>query len=164
MLSPYRFHTGASRLARLGVLLLVGALLLVGPLHGWQTVIGYLVTGVASPCAHHSSGPHVCPHHAAMQAAHAAKADEAQSEDGATFCLRHDAMPSGADRDVPLALQCSCDHNTEGPDDAVLVLDKFVLTAIEHPNRLWRVRESHRVQAAFPSSPRAEDIFHPPRA
>jgi hypothetical protein len=46
----------------------------------------------------------------------------------------------------------------------VLVLDKFVLTAIEHPNRLWRVRESHRVQAAFPSSPRAEDIFHPPRA
>jgi hypothetical protein len=71
-----------------------------------------------------------------MQAAHAAKADEAQSEDGATFCLRHDAMPSGADRDVPLALQCSCDHDTERPDDAVLVLDKFVLTTIEQPSRL----------------------------
>jgi hypothetical protein len=99
-----------------------------------------------------------------MQAAHAAKADEAHSEDDATFCLRHDAMPSGAEHDVPMALQCSCDHDAEGSDDAVLVLDKFVLTAIEHPNRLWRVRESHRVQAASPSSPRAEDIFHPPRA
>jgi hypothetical protein len=99
-----------------------------------------------------------------MQAAHAAKADEAQSEDGVTFCIRHDAMPSRAEHDVPMALQCSCDHDAEGPDDAVLVLDKFVLTAIEPPNRLWRVWESHRVRAAFTSSPRAEDIFHPPRA
>ncbi len=99
-----------------------------------------------------------------MQAAHAAKTDAARSEDGATFCVRHDAMPPGAEHDIPRPGLCSCDHDADGPDDAVLILDKFVLTAIEHPNRLWRVRESHRVQAAFSSSPRAEDIFRPPRA
>lgn len=164
MLSPYCFHTGASIPRRLGVLLIVGALLLVGPLQGWQTVIGYVTTGVASPCAHHSSGPHVCPHHAAMQAAHAAQTDTAPSAEDATFCPRHDVMPAEAERDVPMAVQCSCDHDAEGPDDAVLVLDKFVLMAIEQPSRLWRAWELNRVQAAFPSSPRAEDIFHPPRA
>ncbi len=164
MLSPHRFHTGASRLARLGVLLLVGALLLVGPLRGWQAVVGHVATGVASPSTRHSGGPRVCPHHAAMQAAHAAKTDAARSEDGATFCVRHDAMPPGAEHDIPRPRLCSCDHDTDGPDDAVLILDKFVLTATEQPSRLGRAQELHRVPAAFPSSPRAEDIFRPPRA
>ena len=164
MRSLYRFHTRTSLLARLGVLVLVGALLLVGPLRGWQAIVGHVATGVASPCPHHGSGPHVCPHHAAMQAAHAAKTDAARSEDGATFCVRHDAMPPGAEHDIPRPGLCSCDHDADGPDDAVLILDKFVLTATEQPSRLGRAQESQCVQAAFPSSPRAEDIFRPPRA
>jgi hypothetical protein len=164
MLSPYRFHTGASLPARLGVVMLVGALLLVGPLRGWQAVVGPVVTGAASPSTHHSGEPLLCPHHAAMQAAHAAKADAARSEERAKFCMRHDAMPPDAEHDIPWSGLCSRHHDTDGLDHAVLVLDTFVLAATEQPSRLGRTQESHRARAAFTSSPRAEDIFRPPRA
>ncbi|MES3628683.1 MAG: hypothetical protein PPP56_00795 [Longimonas sp.] len=176
MLTPHRFHADKSVPARLGVLVLIASMLLVGPLGGWQAVVGYIATGIASPCAHHSQGPHVCPHHAAMQAARAAGSgataqhdahhSNAHTGDAAHFCIDRDAMPPEmheAGHDIPLALQCTCDHDADGPDDAVLVLDKFVLTALEQPDRFWHVRAEYGLWSMHLSSLQSEDIFHPPR-
>lgn len=176
MLTPHRFHADESVLPRFGVLVLIASMLLVGPLGGWQAVVGYIATGIASPCAHHSEGPHVCPHHAAMQAARAAGSRSAaqhdahqgdtRSAEAARFCIDHDAIPPDmheTGHDIPLALQCTCDHDADGPDDAVLVLDKFVLTILAQPDRFWHVRAKYSLRSMHLSSLQADDIFHPPR-
>ena len=181
MLSPRRFHTDPTRSHRWSVWMLVVALLAVGPLSGWSTLIRHFGAGPAGgPCPHHSSGPHVCPHHAAMQASHAHHSENHHDEDapampeGTTFCpthaktAHHDGehahQHASSDNDNRPQVRCTCDHDNDAAPEAVRILDKFVLTGAE---QLRRPLYTYALRAA-PSSLQptvwAHDIFRPPRA
>lgn len=177
MLSAHCFHTDPTRSQRWSVWMLVVVLFAVGPLSGWSTLMGQFgAEHGAAPCPHHSSGPHVCPHHAAMQTAHADKhdADMPTPPDGATFCPTH-AEPPNHDHDgahqhttrgeeAGPEVRCTCDHDNDAAPEAVRILDKFVLTSAE---QLQRPLYTYALRAA-PSSLQptvwASDIFRPPRA
>ena len=181
MRSLHRLHTAPSRALSSGVWMLVVALLAVGPLSGWSILVDHLGSGQHGPCPHHSSGPHVCPHHAAMQAARAARSAPAESPvrpavpAGASFCMDHaatdhappdhaamqaaDHAPRGAAQ-----IRCTCDHDQDTTPEAVRILDKFVLPA---PGHLQPPLHTYTLEAAYASltpTSRADDIFRPPRA
>lgn len=186
MLSAHRFHTNPARSQRWSVWMLVVALLAVGPLSGWSTLIGpFGAQHGGGACPHHSSnhssGPHVCPHHAAMQAAHADKhdahkhnTDSAAPPEGATFCPTH-AEPPNHDHDgahqhttrgeeAGPQVRCTCDHDNDAAPEAVRILDKFVLTSAEQLQRPLYTYALRATPSSLQPTVWASDIFRPPRA
>lgn len=182
MLSSHRFHTNPTRSQRWSVWMLVVALLAVGPLSGWSTLIGpFGAEHSGGACPHHSSnhnsGPHVCPHHAAMQAAHADKhdADKPAPPEGTTFCPthaktthhdHHDGAHQHTTRDDEAGPQvrCTCDHDDDATPDAVRILDKFVLTSAEQLQRPLYTYALLAPTSSLQPTIWTSDIFRPPRA
>jgi hypothetical protein len=166
MLSSHRIHTDALRAPRWSVWMLTVVLLAVGPLSGWSILVDHFGTGEGGPCPHHSSGPHVCPHHAAMQAAHATKhdADMPAPPEGATFCMDHAAMPQHTDAtpDTP-QVRCTCNHDDDTADEAVRVLDKFVLSTLGQLARPLYTYALKSTCTSLAPTVWADDIFRPPR-
>ena len=157
-----RPHTDGPMLPAVGVLVLVCALMMSGPLGNWTHLAGYLTVGAPVTCPHHHDGAHVCPHHAAMAAVQA-NDDMPPMPDGAVYCPDHPPEQTEALSEEEHQIRCTCDHDGEGPDSAVIVLDKFVLTALAERTRALYTYALYRTSNTLGPTVWADDIFHPPR-